>query len=288
MATPTEEPYKVKVVLLSHKDSDILTLSTAKQMLPLDFPTIETVDLCSLKVDADMLDVVNEKILGPNSTTSNNETEVLVIVRLLGRGVPGMQHLQDHARKHNHHLIVVSGIPGSFEPDLTAMCNNVSVDTINEVMKYFHADGCANNMNNMLRYLADHLFKCGYEYDPAVSMPDHGLYHPKFDGADETRMYLQDCFENSGKPTVAVIFYRCHYLSGNRAFVDALLDELDVLGVNSIGLFTESLRAAEPIGNVNGHDVERFPTALTYLLDQSTGKGMVDVLISSMVSRHSV
>lgn len=270
----TVEPYKV--VLLSHKDSDILTLSTAKQMLPLDYPPIETVDLCSLKVDNDMLDAINEKL------PANIDTETLIIVRLLGRGVPGFQHLLDHARKQNHYLIVVSGIPGSFEPDLTAMCHNISVDTINEVMKYFHADGCANNMNNMMRYLADHLFKLGYEYNPAVTMPDHGLYHPKFDLADETTMYLQDCFENSGKPTVAVIFYRCHYLSGNRAFVDALLDELEVLGVNSIGLFTETLRAAEPIDNVNGHAVERFPTALTYLLHHATGKCMVDVLISSM------
>ena len=136
-----EEPYH-KVVLLSHKDSDILTLSTAMQMLPLDFPPIETADLCSLRVDTDMLDVVNEKIVGITNNNSEEETktprEVLIIVRLLGRGVPGFQHLLDHARKHNHYLIVVSGIPGSFEPDLTAMCNNVSVDTINEVMKYFH------------------------------------------------------------------------------------------------------------------------------------------------------
>lgn len=86
------------------------------------------------------------------------------------------------------------------------MCNNVSVDTINEVMKYFHADGCANNMNNMLRYLADHLFKFGYEYAPAVTMPDHGLYHPKFDGAENTMAYLQECFEHSDKPTVACSF----------------------------------------------------------------------------------
>jgi cobaltochelatase CobN len=118
-------------------------------------------------------------------------------------------------------------------------------------------------------------------------MPDHGLYHPKFDGAENTMAYLQECFEHSDKPTVAVIFYRCHYLSGNRAFVDALLDELEVLGVHSIGLFTETLRAAEPMGDVNGHAVERFPTALTYLLHPVTAKSMVDVLISSMV-RYSV
>ena len=176
------------------------------------------------------------------------------------------------------------------------MCNNVSVDTINKVMKYFHADGCAKNTSNMLLYLADHLFKFGCGYDPAESMPEHGLYHPRFGissgsgssnhaavGA-EVASYLRSCAAaaSGGKPTVGIIFYRFHYLSGNRAFVDALIDELEALGVNAIGLFTETLRAHEPHNNVNGCAVERFPMALTHLLDEETGKCMVDVLISSM------
>ena len=153
-------------------------------------------------------------------------------------------------------------------------------------MRYFHADGCAINMANMLKYLADHVFKFGYGYDPAIGRPDHGLYHPRFATAEETASYLQDCTSTTAagrkRPTVAVIFYRCHYLSGNTAFVDALLDELEALGVNGIGVFTETLRAHEPVSNVNGHSVKRFPTALMHVLDASTGACLVDVLISSM------
>ena len=272
---------RYRIVLLSHKDTDILTLSSAREMLPLDFPPIETVDLCGLKSDDDMLDVVNDKV------TTDDASQAIIVVRLLGRGVPGFQHLIDRVHRNDQdHLIVVSGIPGSFEPDLTAMCHNVSVDTINEVMKYFSADGCATNMSNLLKYLADHLWKFGFGYDAAIGMPDHGLYHPRYDGVGEAEAYLKERAGGSDRPTVAVVFYRCHYLSGNTAFVDALIDELEILDVNAVGLFTETLRAHEPIDNVNGHAVERFPTALTYLLDDDSASGgrncVVDVLISSM------
>ena len=137
----------------------------------------------------------------------------------------------------------------------------------------------------MFRYLADHLFKHGFGYDPAESQPDHGLYHPRFMGsnrAQATASYLQKCVTSIAKPVVAIIFYRCHFLSGNTAFVDALVDELEALGITAIGLFTESLRAHGSIDNVNGQAVDRFPTALTFLLDKVTGKCLVDVLISSM------
>ena len=60
------------------------------------------------------------------------------------------------------------------------------------------------------------------------------------------------------------------------------MDELEALGIHAIGLFTESLRAHGSIDNVNGQAVDRFPTALTFLLDKVTGKCLVDVLISSM------
>ena len=115
---------KYKCVLLSHKDTDVLTLSSAKQMLPIDFPPIETADLCSLKNDSDMLEVITEKILNNKSNDGADDIDAapqtVILVRLLGRGVPGFQHLLDHVQKDPdwYHLIVVSGIPGSFEPDL--------------------------------------------------------------------------------------------------------------------------------------------------------------------------
>jgi len=275
----TTNPFQV--LLLSHKDTDILTLSAARRMLPLDFPPVATANLVEFKSADDMIDLVKQKI--PTS-----KTQVIIIVRLLGRGVPGFQYLLDTARRNHYHLIVVSGIPGSFEPDLTAMCN-VSVEVIHRAIAYFHADGCSHNMANLLRFLADHLLQCGFEYNPPTAQPGHGLYHPRFvndrDRDSKTAAHLVECHKERkerAKPTIAVVFYRCHFLSANTAFVDAVIDELEALDCNATGLFTESLREHEPVDNVNGMTVERFPTALTHLLHDKTGDCMVDVLISTM------
>ena len=269
---------KFKFLLLTNKDTDILTLSSARQMLPLDFPPIESANLCDFKTETDMINMLNEK--------ARTAVQVVIICRLLGRGVPGFHHLLNYAQHNEQDLIVVSGIPGSFEPDLTAMCT-VSAETINEVMRYFNADGCAQNFANMLRFLADHLLKYGFGYDVPMAQPNHGLYHPRFTGSNdrevETVSYLKKIrTQYPNKPTVAVLFYRCHFLSGNTAFVDALLDEIEALNANAIGIFTESLREEQRHENVNGKVVDRFPKALTYLLDETTGKAQADVLISTM------
>lgn len=266
-------------LLATHKSTDILTLNTAQAMLPLDFPSIETLDLCEIKTENDMIDVVK-------SHRYERQARVVILIRLLGRGVPGFHHLLQYASKHNHDLVVVSGVPGSLEPDLTAMCT-VSTETISQVICYFNADGCSRNMTHLFRYLADHLLQHGFGYDAPTGQPDHGLYHPRYMGTKdcdrETTMasYLRKCAA-SDKPTVAVIFYRCHFLSGNTSFVDALIDELEALEVNGIGLFTETLRAHENHENVNGIAVEKFPTALKFLLDETTGASSVDVVISTM------
>ena len=276
---PNAEQGGFQFLLASHKDTDILTLNTAQLMLPLDFPPIETMNLCDIKTENEMADLVRSNYFA-------RQPRVVILVRLLGRGVPGFHHLLEYANQHNHDLIVVSGVPGSLEPDLTAMCT-VSTETINDVMSYFNADGCSQNMANMFRYLGDQLLKHGFGYDGPLVQPAHGLYHPRYPDAkkrDRAKMmasYLNECFIGN-KPTVAIIFYRCHFLSGNTSFVDAFIDELEALDVNGIGLFTETLRAHETKENVNGKSVEKFPTALAYLLDEATGNCTVDAVISTM------
>lgn len=266
-------------ILATHKDTDILTLDNARSMLPIDFPAVETVNLCGMKTETDMVNLVK-------SPRYERQSRVVILIRLLGRGVPGFQHLLDYATRHHHELVVVSGIPGSFEPDLTAMCT-VSTEIVNQVMCYFNADGCSENMAHLFRCLADRLLLHGFGYDPPTVQPDHGLYHPRYAGKmyrereRETASYLREC-RASGRPTVAVIFYRCHFLSDNTSFVDAILDELEALEVHGIGLFTETLRKHESRENVNGTAVEKFPTALAYLLDETNGNSCVDVVISTM------
>lgn len=270
----TSEKGDFEFLFATHKDTDILTLDTAQSTLPINFPSFETIDICHIDSDADMKKLVT-------SQHYERQKRLVILVRLLGRGVPGFSHLLEFARQNNHPIIVVSGIPGSFEPDLTALCT-VSTEIVYEVNRYFNADGCSQNMAHVFRYLADNLLQYKFGHDAPSVQPDHGLYHPMYAmDSEKATTHLRECSTNQ-KPTVAVIFYRCHFLSGNTSFVDALIDELEALEVNAIGLFTETLRDHRSQDSVNGESIEKFPTALTFLLDETTGKSCVDVIISTM------
>ena len=48
------------------------------------------------------------------------------------------------------------------------------------------------------------------------------------------------------RPTVGVVFYRAHELSGNTAFVDDLCDAIEARGANALPVFCGSLRGADP------------------------------------------
>ena len=45
-----------------------------------------------------------------------------------------------------------------------------------------------------------------------------------------------------GRPTVGVVFYRAHELSGNTGFVDTLCDAIEAAGANALPVFCGSLR----------------------------------------------
>eukprot|EP00593_Proboscia_inermis_P004130 CAMPEP_0171305750 /NCGR_PEP_ID=MMETSP0816-20121228/15596_1 /TAXON_ID=420281 /ORGANISM="Proboscia inermis, Strain CCAP1064/1" /LENGTH=90 /DNA_ID=CAMNT_0011786783 /DNA_START=560 /DNA_END=829 /DNA_ORIENTATION=- len=90
-------------------------------------------------------------------------------------------------------------------------------------------------MSNLWKYVRDSLWSLNVGYDPSTPQPD----------VTATEDHLRHCHERNVNGTadrttptvtVAVLFYRCHYLSGNRAFVDAILDELEALNVKLIGL----------------------------------------------------
>src|SRR6202051_3944123 len=82
----------------------------------------------------------------------------------------------------------------------------------------------------------------GYGYAPATPIPDHGIYMPNMDIAT-----LEDWERQADplRPTVAVLFYRAHRMSGNTGFIDSIAQALEAKGVNPLCIFTSSLKAKE-------------------------------------------
>src|SRR5207253_10111729 len=88
------------------------------------------------------------------------------------------------------------------------------------------------NAEHVLRFVADTVLNHGFGFDLPVVVPDHGvLGSPRVD---------------RGLPTVGVVFYRAHVLSGNTQFVTDLCSAIEGRGVNAVPLVCYSLRPDEP------------------------------------------
>ena len=194
----------------------------------------------------------------------------VVVVRLLGgvQSVPGLPALVEAARNRGQHLIVVSGAGGP-DPELTA-ASTVSPAVVHEATAYLQAGG-PDNLGQMLRFLADHLLLTGFGRKPPAEQPQHGVYHPDLPRRATVADWLAR--RDPAKPTVGLLFYRAHWMSGNLAFIDACVRALEARGANALPVFTASLKdeSASP---------ERWPAALSFFV--ADGRPLIDVLVTTV------
>ena len=80
-----------RFLFLSHKATDILTLAAARDMLPNNFPHIESFNLCHINTESEMDDLLERE----NANHESDESKLIIVVRLLGRGTAGWKHLLD-------------------------------------------------------------------------------------------------------------------------------------------------------------------------------------------------
>ena len=147
----------------------------------------------------------------------------IIVLRVLGRlgSVPGFADLVRHAKKQGLHLIAISGT-GEPDPELAA-ASTVSSDVLHQVQAYFQAGGSVN-MAQLLRYLSDHFLLTGFGFEPAVDLPEHGIYHPDLSQDADIDDWL--ALRAPERGSVGIVFYRAHWMSGNTRFIDALVDAL--------------------------------------------------------------
>ena len=81
----------------------------------------------------------------------------------------------------------------------------------------------------------------GYGFEPASPLPEVGVYHPVLPEGSPVEELLAR--HDPARPTVGVIFYRAHWMSGNTAFVDDLVEALEEAGANALPVYCYSLRA---------------------------------------------
>ncbi|MER6469864.1 cobaltochelatase subunit CobN [Streptomyces collinus] len=151
----------------------------------------------------------------------------LAVVRLLG----GKRAWEDGLA-----VLRASGVPtvllgGEAVPDAELMAeSSVPAGVVAEALRYLVEGGPAN-LTELARFLSDTVLLTGEGFEEPQGMPEYGVH-----GAYELR---------EGRPTVGVLFYRAHELSGNTGFVDTLCAAIEAKGANALPVYCGSLRGAD-------------------------------------------
>lgn len=227
---PAIVPPNGAIMLLSHADTDLLTLMKASELHPEDL-RVSAFSLNALR-NPEQMDIL---IHGEISKAK------IIVVRCHGQlsCIPGFDRLQASCIERDQSLVLLSG-SGENASEFSQTIN-APADVIDTAAQYLGLGGAAN-FAELFRFLSDRLMLTGYGYAPPAAMPEHGIYLPDTDSATFEDWQRQ---ADPAKPTVAVLFYRAHYMSGNTGFIDTLAQALQAKGVNPLCIFTSSLKSKE-------------------------------------------
>lgn len=157
----------------------------------------------------------------------------LVVVRLLG-GIRAWQEGLDTLLAGDLPVVVLSGEQA---PDAQLMeASTVPVGIAAEAHAYL-AHGGPANLGQLARFLSDTVLLTGHGFEPPAPAATWGPLE---------RTARAAAPGDATGPTVAVLYYRAHHMSGNTAFVEALCRAVEDAGGRPLPLFVASLRAPEP------------------------------------------
>ncbi|KOV67388.1 cobalamin biosynthesis protein CobN [Streptomyces sp. NRRL WC-3618] len=151
----------------------------------------------------------------------------IAVVRLLG----GKRAWEDGLA-----YLKTSGVPtvllgGETVPDAELMAeSSVPAGVVAEALRYLVEGGPAN-LVEMARFLSDTVLLTGEGFVEPQKMPEYGTHGS----------YARE----NGRPTIGVLFYRAHELSGNTGFVDTLCEAIEARGANALPVYCGSLRGAD-------------------------------------------
>jgi cobaltochelatase CobN len=247
------------ILFLTQADTDLLAISRIIPQLPGDFPAIYLDNLLRFHSEGEFVDFLARTL-----------PRVRVVVARLHGGRSGFRlgfdELVNQCRAQGKELICISGT-AELDPELTAV-STAPLPVIHDTYSYLAMSGPAN-VENLFRYLADNLLIGGFGYELPQEQPNHGIY---YHGQLLTQAdWLAQVYQPE-RPTVAILFYRSHWLTGNTHFVDALVAEAEAQSLNPLPVFTYSLKEQD----------KGRPVCFDLLHQPETGEAIPSLLISTM------
>ncbi len=151
----------------------------------------------------------------------------IVVVRLLGgrRAWDGLDALVAGCAAARIPLVALGG-EGTVDAELTAL-STVPAGVVADAAGYLR-EGGVDNLRELVAFLSDTVLLTGHGFAAPTTVPAYGVHGVRV--------------VDPVQPTVGVVFYRAHEVSGNTAFVEILCEAIEAHGANALPVFVASLR----------------------------------------------
>ena len=224
------------ILFITTADTDILTADRAISTMPSGFPQVVAINPVSLSPGPG--DGEEDSDGGIATLPSNAGA---VVLRLLGgkRAMPdSFDGLVRQCRSEGIPLIACPGHQ-EWDEDLITACT-VPVAEVETVFAYLMQGG-VQNFQNLFLFLSDTYFGTDYGHEAPAPLPWEGIYHPDVTDGMDVESFVAQRFK-AGRPSIGILFYRAHWMSGNLLPVDALIRSLERQGANVLPVFAFSLK----------------------------------------------
>ncbi|MCH8799752.1 MAG: cobaltochelatase subunit CobN [Chloroflexi bacterium] len=251
------------ILFVTTADTDLLTADRALAGLPADFPEVTAFNPANLSGDGEQ-----QAILDAAAKAD------VVVLRLLG-GKRAMPEVFDPLVRLCHEkgtpLIACPGHQ-EWDQELVTACN-VPPSELDTVFSYLIRGG-VTNFQNLFLFLSDSYLGSEYGHEAPAEVPWEGVYHPDEPDGMDAQDFVRRRFQ-PGRPNVAVLFYRAHWMSGNLQTIDALVQRLEELGANVLPVYSFSLKHnPEGDGQLN--------RTFSEILCDSNGDARVHLIVNTM------
>jgi cobaltochelatase CobN len=251
------------ILFVTTADTDLLTADRALEGLPADFPEVKAFNPANLFGEGEQ-----QQILDAAAQAD------VVVLRLLGgkRAMP--KTFDPLVRLCHEKRTPLIACPGhqEWDQELVTACN-VSPSEVDAVFSYLIRGG-VTNFQNMFLFLSDSYLGSEHGHEAPSEVSWEGVYHQSEPDGMDVQDFIERRFQ-AGRPNIAILFYRAHWMSGNLRTVDALVNRLEELGANVLPVYSFSLKH-NPEGDGQAN------RTFTEILCDPDGQARVHCIINTM------
>lgn len=167
----------------------------------------------------------------------------VLLVQLMG-GKTSFPHMDEFMAKLPASVGVFVFPSSASAADVASEYTTVSADVAERITGYMTHSG-EKNWQHLLRYLAATFGQANVGWNEPAPLPWQGIYHPDHGVSEDLSAYQRDHLDPN-QPTIGVWFHRGSWISGNVAYIDAIVRTIESSGANALAVFFQSGTMHEP------------------------------------------